>query len=78
MAETLFKNKKEFESFVTQHSKMDSSDNQYGSKEEFVEFWEETYALMLKKDNSFLYSNKKLAGKIALKKLLFEMDAQKL
>lgn len=78
MSETLFKNKKEFDDFVIQHSILDSSNNQYCSKEEFVKFWEESYALMLKKDNSFLYSDQKLAGKIALRKLFIKMDAGKL
>ena len=76
MADKLFKNKEEYERFIKQYSILDSTKFQYGSKEDFLNFMNEIYEIMLKKDDSFLYSQEKLSGKIELRKLLMKLDAQ--
>jgi len=78
MPEKLFKNKQEFERWVKQHSILDSTKFKTETTfEDFMKFMEETYDLMLKKDDSFLYSLDKLQGKIALRKLLMDLDRKK-
>jgi len=79
MSDKLFKDREEFDRFIAQYSILDSTKFNYITTiNEFLSYMDDVYSVMLKKDDSFLYSLEKLEGKIEMRKILNQNTFKKL